>query len=155
MRLVHYLTEAYTNWSFPDEKTMKADFSEYKKKEKTKWKSRSQILGTRWPLFRDFNHFRESLRNADVVRLTKQMDRQISHRSHSHSIEDLKDLVGSYVRPRDVDRIVNGFKNNDKIPYPIVLRTERGMWIMAGNTRLDASFIMDIVPTVLIVDVNK
>ena len=76
MRLVHYLTEAYTNWSFPDEKTMKADFSEYKKKEKTKWKSRSQILGTRWPLFRDFNHFRESLRNADVVRLTKQMDRQ-------------------------------------------------------------------------------
>jgi hypothetical protein len=134
---------------------MKSDFSEYKKKEKSKWKSRAQMLGMRWPLFKDFNHFRESLRNADVVKLTSQMDSKISHRSHTHSIEDLKGLVSGYVRPRDVDRIVSGLQNNDKIPYPIVLRTERGMWIMAGNTRLDASFIMDITPTVLIVDVDE
>lgn len=154
MRLIRHLNEAYTNWTFPDSKTMKSDFSEYKKKEKRKWQGRAEMLGMRWPLFKDFNHFKDSLRKAEVVKLTRAMDNRISNRSHSHDIEDLKQLVSGYVRPRDVDRIVDGFQNNDRIPYPIVLRTNRGMWIMAGNTRLDASFIMDITPTVLIVDVD-
>jgi hypothetical protein len=155
MRLNRYINEAYSNWTFPDGATMKSDFSEYKKKEKKKWFSRSKMLGMRWPLFKDFNHFKDSLRKAEVVKLTPSLDSKITNRSHSHSIEDLKQLVNGYVRPRDVDRIVDGFQNNARIPYPIVLRTERGMWIMAGNTRLDASFIMDITPTVLIVDVDK
>lgn len=154
MRLNRYINEAFNNWTFPDGKTMKSDFSEYKKKEKKKWFARSKMLNMRWPLFKDFNHFKDSLRNAEVVKLTPAMDNKISYRSQSHSIEDLKQLVSGYIRPRDVDRIVSGFESNDRIPYPIVLRTERGMWIMAGNTRLDASFIMDITPTVLIVDVD-
>lgn len=155
MRLTRYLTEAYNNWTFPDTKTMKSDFSEYKKKEKKKWESRAGALGMRWPIFKDFNHFKDSLRKAEVVKLTPAFDNRISNRSHTHSIEDLKQLVSGYIRPRNVDRIVNGFEDNDRIPYPIVLRTQRGMWIMAGNTRLDAAFIMDITPTVLIVDVDK
>jgi hypothetical protein len=154
MRLTRYINEAFNNWTFPDDKTMKSDFSEYKKKEKKKWFSRSKMMGMRWPLFKDFNHFRHSLRTADVVKLTPSLDSKITNRSHSHSIEDLKQLVNGYIRPRDVDRIVDGFESNDRIPYPIVLRTRRGMWIMAGNTRLDASFIMDITPTILIVDVD-
>jgi hypothetical protein len=155
MRLIRHLNEAFNNWTFPDDKTMKSDFSEYKKKEKKKWFSRSKMMGMRWPLFKDFNHFRHSLRTADVMKLTPSLDSKITNRSHSHSIEDLKQLVNGYIRPRDVDRIVDGFENNDRMPYPIVLRTRRGMWIMAGNTRLDASFIMDITPTVLIVDVDN
>jgi len=155
MRLIRFINEAYTNWTFPDSKTMKSDFSEYKKKEKRKWQGRAEMLGMRWPLFKDFNHFRDSLKKAEVVKLTRSIDNKISNRSHSHDIDDLKQLVSGYVRPRDVDRIVDGFQSNDRIPYPIVLRTQRGMWIMAGNTRLDASFIMDITPIVLIVDVDN
>jgi hypothetical protein len=151
MRLRQYIVE---QWVFPDKKTMQADFSEYKKKEDYKWKGRAQAIGARWPLFTDFNHFQQSLKKAKQVNLTPDVDRKISNRSQTSSIESLKSLVGSYVRPRDVDRIVQGIQSNARMPMPIVLKGSKGMWIMAGNTRLDTAFILGNKPKVLMVDVS-
>ena len=152
MRLQEYLIEG---WVFPDSKTMDSDFAEYKKKEDYKWKGRASSLGARFPLFNDRAHFEESLKNAQVVNLTPTTDRKISNRSHTGSIEGLKSLVGTYHRPRDVDRIVQGIESGVKMPMPIVLKGSQGMWIMAGNTRLDTAFILGNKPKVLMVNVSK
>jgi hypothetical protein len=152
MRLQEFLNEG---WVFPDDKTLKADFSEYKKKEDRKWRHRVDSIGARFPLFNDFNHFKQSLRDAETINLRSGLDNQIQNRSHSSSIESLKSLVSSYVRPRDVDRIVQGIESGASMPMPIVLKGSRGMWIMAGNTRLDTAFILGNMPKVLMVDVSE
>lgn len=151
MRLTQYITE---KWVFPDNKTLKADFSEYKKKEDYKWKGRAEQIGSRFPIFSDFNDFKTRLKRARVINLTPQIDNQITNRSHTSSIESLKSLVSTYKRPRDVQKIEQGIINNDKIPMPIVLKGNRGMWIMAGNTRLDTAFLLGNKPKVLMVDVS-
>lgn len=157
MRLYQYLNEqsSYNNWTFPSDKTIKEDFNEYKKKEERKWKRRAQTIGMRFPIFDTLSDFKSSLKNAEVITVTERFDSRIMNRSHTSSIEDLKNLVSGYVRPRDVDRIVQGFENDDKIPYPIILKGSKGMWIMAGNTRLDAAFIMGVTPKALLVDVSE
>lgn len=152
MRLNQYITE---KWVFPDNKTLKADFSEYKHKEDYKWKGRAEQIGARFPIFADFDDFKIRMKRARVINLTSQIDNQITNRSHTTSIEGLKSLVSGYVRPRDVDRISKGIINDDKLPMPIVLKGTRGMWIMAGNTRLDVAFLLGNKPKVLMIDVKK
>lgn len=153
MRLQKHLL--YENWAFPSDEVMKDDFSEYKKKEMSKWKSRANRMGFRFPIFETFDDFKLALQNAEVVDLTRQMDNRIQNRSQSSSIESLKSLVGTYVRPRDVDRIVQGLMSGARLPMPIVLKGTNGMWIMAGNTRLDSAFILNKKPKVLMVDVSE
>lgn len=152
MRMYNFLHEG---WSFPSVSTMKDDFNEYKKKEHKKWERRADIIGARFPIFIDFEEFKKSLENAEVITVTKQFDNKISNRSQTSSIRELKNLVSSYVRPRNVDRIVQGIKSGAKLPYPIILKGNRGMWIMAGNTRLDSAFILGDTPKALLVDVGR
>lgn len=152
MRFKEYLTEG---WAFPDSKTMDSDWSEYKHKEDYKWKGRARTIGARFPIFNDREHFEDSLRNAKVVYLDSVTDSKIQNRSHTGSIESLKSLVNSYHRPRDVDRIKKGIESGARLPFPIVLKGSRGMWIMAGNTRLDTAFILGDKPKVLMVDVSE
>lgn len=144
----------YNNWVFPNDLTIKADFDEYKKKEKAKWQSRAQSIGARWPLFNDIQHFKQSLQAAKIVPINDNIDRQIHNRSMTHSLDSLKSLVSGYQMPRDVDRIAKGFENNDRIPLPIVLQGSKGMWIMAGNTRLDTAGILGVPKKALLVDVS-
>jgi len=152
MRLTQYITE---KWVFPDDKTLKADFSEYKKKEDYKWKRRAEQIGSRFPIFVDFDDFKTRLKKATVVNLTTQIDNQITNRSHCSSIESLESLVSTYKRPRNVQKIQQGIMSNDKLPMPIVLKGSRGMWIMAGNTRLDTAFLLGDKPKVLMIDVSQ
>ena len=110
------------------------------------------VFGDIFPTVEDFVKAAET---GKVVSLTKNRDRQIAYRSHSNSLEDLKEMVESYRFPRDVDRIVDGFENNAAIPYPIVL-DDNGNWrIMSGNTRLDTAFLMGVTPKVLVVKVPE
>lgn len=111
-------------------------------------------MGFRFPIFDTLQDFTTALKSAQVIALTKAHDRRVMNRSHTASIEDLKSLVGNYYMPRDVDRIVQGYKTNAAMPYPIILKGLNGEWIMAGNTRLDTAFIMGVVPKVLYVDVS-
>lgn len=131
---------------------MKSDFSEYKKKEDRKWKSRAKRIGFKFPIFKDFSDFSKSLKNATVKKLYKGEAERIENVNLNDTIEDVKDMVGSYVRPRDVDRIINGFESNVKMPMPIILKGSKGMFILAGNTRLNIAYIMGIVPEVLIIE---
>ena len=147
----HLLCE---NWTFPSDEVMKDDFSEYKKKEESKWKSRARSMGFRFPIFDTFDDFKQALKSASVVDLTRAMDDKIQNRSQTGSIEGLKALVGTYRRPRDVDRIVSGLMAGDRLPMPIILKGTHGMWIMAGNTRSDVGFILGKKVKVLVVDVS-
>ena len=151
MRLNQYITE---KWVFPDNKTLKADFSEYKHKEDYKWKRRAEQIGARFPLFADFDDFKGRLKKARIVNLTPAVDNQITNRSHCGSIESLKSLVSTYKRPRDVQKIEQGIMSNEKLPMPIVLKGTRGLFILAGNTRLDISFLLGNKPKILMVDVS-
>ena len=158
MRLKQYLLEELSKslyrWMFPTMKTIKSDFKEYKKKESTKWKRRANMLKARWPLFKDLEHFEDSLKNSRVFVLKDSMANRVQHLSNCRSIDELKALVSEYTRPRDVDRIVDGINNNDRIPYPIILTSNNRMFIMTGNTRINIARILKVPIKVLIVDVN-
>ena len=147
--------EKKINWTFPDSDTLQADFTEYKKKEERKWKDRAAQLEMRFPIFDSLPHFVQSLKNADVRTISDNTDQQIHDRSHTNSIKALKQLVGSYYKPRDVDRIMRGYEEGAKMPYPIVIEGYNGAWIMAGNTRLDSAGILNFPKTVLWVDVRE
>lgn len=157
MRFKVYITENknYNNWVRYTKQSIRSDFEEYKKKEERKWRSRADMIGMRFPLFETFNDFKQALDNARIVNLTPQMDHRIGHRSHTGSLESLKNLVSGYIRPRDVDRIVDGFINNAKMPMPIVLEGNTGTWIMAGNTRLDTAFILGVKPKVIWIQMGE
>jgi len=143
------------NWVFPNEQTMISDFSEYKKKENRKWKQRADAIGMVFPMFTNYDDFKTKLKNAEVVDVTPMFDRLISNRSHTRSIEELKSLVSQYYRPRDVDRIVDGLTTGAAMPMPIIVKGNDGMWIMAGNTRLDAADILGMSRKALLVDLSK
>ena len=149
------MQKPFTNWSFPTEETMLADFKEYKKKELSKWQSRARNMGFRFPIFNTFEDFKNALKSAKVITLTREHDSHINNRSQTSSIDSLKSLVSGYIRPRDVDRIIQGFESNAAIPMPIILKGKNGEWIMAGNTRCDTAFILGVDPVkVLLVDVS-
>lgn len=155
MKFKDYSDKVYTNWVFPDNKTIDNDFEEYKKKELSKWKRRAKDLNARFPLFKDKEHYIQSLKNSPITLLSPSLDNKIQNRSQTSSIEELKKLVLSYKRPRDVDRIFQGFLQHDKIPYPVILKSNNKYFIMSGNTRLDVAFIYGIIPKVIIIDVSK
>lgn len=156
MRFQQYLTESlYKNWIFPSLSVMKSDFEEYKKKEEKKWKRRAQQIGMKFPMFKDFEDFQNKLKTSPVVNHNERFDRDINNRSNCNSIKCLKELVSTYVRPRDVDKIYNGFQRNDKIPYPIVVQGSRGKWILAGNTRLDVAFILGIPAKSILINLEE
>jgi hypothetical protein len=83
------------------------------------------------------------------------LDRMITNRSRCDTIDGLKSLVSTYIQPRNVDRIVSGLSKDEALPYPIILRGSRGMWIMSGNTRMDVARIMDIEVRALMVEVAE
>lgn len=106
--------------------------------------------GDVYPRFKDFY---DAIRNGEIIKVTKSLDRKISYRSNTRTLKELKRLVSSYRFPRDVDRIVQGIEDNEKIPYPIVTRDEKGnLRIFGGNTRMDVSFILGINPSVMVID---
>jgi len=152
---INEVTAISPNWSFPNQETLQADFNEYKKKEDRKWKQRAIQIGARFPIFDNIECFVKCLKDAQVKTINDSIDATINNRSMTSSIEDLKDLVGSYYKPRDVDRIINGFKTGANIPYPIVIEGSKGSWILAGNTRLDVAGIMELQKKVLWVDVSE
>ena len=153
--LIENSIQSYNNWSYPTNKDMKSDYNEYKKKEDYKWKGRATTYGFRFPIFKNFSHFKKEIKNGKVVSLTESLERQIPESSYCETFEELKDLVNSYKRPRDVNRILNGFQNNEKIPYPIILKGNNGYFRLAGNTRMNSARILGIKVKVLILDVRK
>lgn len=142
-------------WVLLDEKTMKMDYDEYKLKEEKKWRSRSEKIGAKFPFFENFNDFKDKLKKSEIIKISDNFDKKIQNRSRTKSIEDLKDLVSSYFYPRDVDRIYNGMINGDKIPLLIIIKGNKGMWIFAGNTRLDVAGILNFTKKAILIDLSE
>lgn len=155
MKFYSYLNEANpVDFVFHKTSTMREDYDEYKKKEQRKWKSRAEHMGFRFPIFPTFESYMKSLLEAKSV--DNYNPTKINNISNVQTIDQLKSLVSQYQRPRDVDRIVDGLKAGDKIPMPVVLKGDKGMWIMSGNTRFNAYRILfKRNPTILIIDVSK
>lgn len=134
----------FSNWVRPTNEQIKQEYE---------WEYISHIKD-RWPLFKNLKDFSNSVKNAKVMTLTKSIDQKVSNRSDTKNLDELKNLVSKYRFPRDVDRIVDGFKTNAKMPMPFLLRLAKDkLYIMSGNTRTDVAFILGITPKVLILDV--
>ena len=106
-------------------------------------------------LFPTKQHFNDSVKNAEIVEITPEIDQHIGNRSHTKSIDDLKDLVSGYNYPRDVDSIVDGLHSGSPLPHPIVIKHNGNMSILSGNTRMDQAFIHGINPQVALIDLDR
>ena len=146
----------YNNWSMPDQKTMKADFDEYKFKEYKKWKDRANTMGMRFPLFKSFSDYVNTLSTGKVITVTNEIWHRVGNLSDNSSIEDIETMVSGYYMPRDVQRIKNGFESDVKIPYPVILKGKKGgLFIMSGNTRLNVAKVLGITPKSLLIDISE
>ena len=154
MRLQDLLQEntSFNNWTRFTDASLEADFQEYKQKEQSKWKQRAEWIQARWPLFPDIQEFRQALSAAPIVDVDSL--RSVQNLTKNRNIEDIKDMVSSYAWPRDVARIQQGYQENHKMPLPIIIKGQQGMWIMAGNTRQSVARVMGITPRALLVDVS-
>jgi len=76
----------------------------------------------------------------------------------SFKISDLSDVYDFLVkveRTRDWQKIVLGFKNNDKIPSPIVcIKSDNIPYLVGGNTRLMISKALGIQPKIWLFFIN-
>ena len=155
MKLKDLLQEntSFNNWTRFSEASLEADFQEYKQKEQRKWKQRAELIQARWPLFQDIQEFRQALSSAPVVDVDSL--RSVQNLTKNRSIADIKDMVSSYAWPRDVARIQQGYQENHKMPLPIIIKGQQGMWIMAGNTRQSVARVLGITPRALLVDVSN
>jgi hypothetical protein len=154
MKLQDLLQEntSFNNWTRFTDASLEADFQEYKQKEQRKWKQRAELIQARWPLFQDIQEFRQALSSAPVVDVDSL--RSVQNLTKNRSIADIKDMVSSYAWPRDVARIQQGYQENHKMPLPIIIKGQQGMWIMAGNTRQSVARVLGITPRALLVDVS-
>lgn len=153
MRIAELMESSYDSWVRYTQESLQADFEEYKLKEYKKWEHRAQAIGARWPLFEDINQFREALDQAPIVKVD-QLGR-VRNLTKNNSIREIESMVSSYTYPRDVQRILQGLKNNIPIPLPIILQGNIDKWIMAGNTRQAVSRVVGIEPQALLVDVKE
>lgn len=155
MKIKELLESATAKWVLPHGSDLTADFEEYKKKEDKKWKLRAQNMGFRFPIFNTKEDFENALKGGRQFTLSTNDWDSIQNLSMSTDLDDLKSLVGTYVRPRDVDRIVKGMKEGAELPLPIVLKGKKGRWIMAGNTRLNVARILGIPAKAIELDVSE
>lgn len=143
----------YHNWIRYTPQSLQLDFTEYKKKESTKWASRAAQIGARFPLFDSAQDFQSALEQAEIV-LIDELPYEVQNMTKNTSLDSIKHMVGTYQKPRDVDRIVQGYQNNQMLPLPIILKGHKGAWIMAGNTRQSTARVLGIQPQALLVDVT-
>lgn len=154
---IHDLLEntGYNNWSMPSEETMKSDFKEYKIKEYKKWEDRARMKGFRFPIFNEYDDYVNAISQGKIITVTSDLWHKVGNLSDNNSIEDIENMVSGYFMPRDVQRIKAGFENNDKIPYPVILKGSNGLFIMSGNTRLNVANVLGVTPKALLVDVSE
>ena len=151
--LLEQARDNYDNWVRYNPQSLKDDFVEYKKKESSKWKGRARVIGSRWPMFDSMEEFQQALDQAPIVKIDQLSD--VNNLTKNRSLDDIKQMVGGYQMPRDVDRIVQGYENNVPLPLPIILKGNDGLWIMAGNTRQSTARVLGIDPRALLVDISN
>lgn len=145
---------SYKRWKLPLVTELKSDFQSYQKN-LDKWENRARIILLQTPLFTDFDSFRKLVESSEVREIDRTFAGKISGLSNTSSIASLKSLVGTYSSPRDIKRIEDGFKNNERIPMPIVLQGSKGYWMLSGNARCNTAFILGYKPKVIIINLKQ
>lgn len=138
-------TVHYNNWRFPTVEEIK---QEYKWEYLNNWKQTNY--------FKTFSEFNKAILNSTIITVNSRNIYSIYNATPDiENIEELKELVSGYRFPRDVDRIVGGFKNNDPIPMPIIIKKDNNLTLLSGNTRLTTAHMLGIPIKAVIVDVSK
>lgn len=153
MKIKQFINRDYDNWIRYNDQSLNDDFNEYKKKETSKWKDRAKMIDARFPVFNNIEEFKKALDKAKIVNTYTLND--VNNLTSNNNIQNIKHMVAGYLVPRDVDRIVDGFSKNVKMPLPIILKGKNGFWIMAGNTRSNVANVLGITAKSLLVDVSK
>lgn len=142
------LRNNFTNWVRPTVEELKREFLvEQVKKGQEFWDDEKSFL--------------EKAKIGEEKVITKSEDKYIDYRSHTKNKEQLLRLIKSYRsypkyrNEKTIEAIYNGFKQNNEMTMPIILRDLDGnLRIFAGNTRMDVAFHLGINPKVLIVDTD-
>ena len=150
MRLIEF--QSGPNWVRYTKKSLEDDFAEYKKKEETKWKSRAKVIGARWPIFDSIDAFQHALDIAKIV--NPHLMNNVINMTINTSIEDIENMVSSYIKPRDTKRIISGFKTGATMPMGIILQGAAGYYKMAGNTRQAIARVLGVPCKALLVNVR-
>ena len=146
--------QSYKGWVKPNAQAIKDDFAEYQREE-SRWENRARIIHSACPLFSSMEDFEEKLEKAEKKEIGKEFAGRVQGMSLLKTLPALKSLIGTYSQSKDLDRIVQGFEDGDKIPMPILVKGKKGYAILSGNTRCNAAFIQGIRPTVLIIDLTE
>ncbi len=146
--------QSYKGWVKPSAQTIKDDFAEYQREE-SRWENRARNIQSVSPLFSSMEDFREKLESAEKKEIGKEFAARVHGMSLLKTLPALKSLIGTYSQSKDLDRIVQGFEEGDKIPMPILVKGKKGYAILSGNTRCNAAFILGFRPTVLIIDLTE
>ena len=121
-------------------------------KNEYKWEYLEHWKYTNW--FPTESSFIKAVQEAQVRSILYISNIKIQNFSDKKTLEELKRLVQTYKYPRDVDSIVKALKERIPLPYPIILHTKRGNYIvLSGNTRLNTAKILGITELVKIVEV--
>jgi len=116
------------------------------------WKGRAEIIGAVYPIFDDEDDMIAKVQSGHVLSMTPDMWSMTHNLSMNRDIDEVKAMVATYSRPRDVDRIVKGFEDGADMPMAIFIRGAEGSWILSGNTRLNVARLMGIPQKVIVVD---
>lgn len=93
-----------------------------------------------WPkAFKSFEHFKSEYAKAPVRHLTPDEHRNLQNSTHMDYVGgSIKDVKADMGHRRDVSRIADTLKNG-KTAYPIVVIHDKGIHLIAGNTRTSAA----------------
>lgn len=138
--------ENFDNWIIPDIE-----------KQKLEYKIEEVMKGNHY--FDSEEHFLNSVKNGEIISITKYDDRNIRYRSHTDTYEELFSMIQgfrSYPEFRNENTLKNLYKriqNNEELDLPIVIQFEDGgRRVFCGNTRLDVCFQMGVkYPKVLLI----
>ena len=113
-------------------------------------------------IFPTAEHFRNAIKASPVVKISPEMDRKISYRSHTRDFDDLHSLIStysSYPEFRNKDTLTslnNRIKSGAPTDMPIVFKHKDGsMRIFSRNTRMDLANHHGVTPEVIMVDLEK
>jgi hypothetical protein len=148
-----YVSESvsYTNWQFPSDEQLRLEYKlEYVNKNLDK------MTNNAYP---NESAFVNAAKSANVISLTKEMDRKVSYRSHTKTKDELVGLLKGYrswPKYRNMDTVnsmYQAFEDNKPMPMSIILKFPDGkMRVLGGNTRLDVAFQLGITPKVILME---
>jgi hypothetical protein len=147
IKLIDILKEIteFSNWKIPSLSQLKQEFKiEQEMKGNKFWDNEEEFLN--------------AVKNGKIVTITPSEDQNIDYRSGTTSYEELLNLIQGYRsypefrNEETLKSIYNGFKENQAIDYPIIIKDIEGnKRILSGNTRMDIAFQLNINPKVLLI----